>query len=297
MWHTGLNFLYKSDLSTSTQEGNSAAEMLTSDPEVRSDVKAYATRVEKCKTIRSECFSRFLQWSILQGAIARLITAAQSRSKAQAAQEKCSPMQAYEQAKVMILRCVQYEAFAKDIECLKHSWKLPRTSPLTKLCPIIDKDGLLRVGGRLSEADVGNEECHPLILPNLCHVSTLIVRHYHAKVQHQGRVFTHGSVRSHGYWIIGGKRMVNSVINKCLKCKILRGQRQTQKMANLPADRVNPAPPFSYVGLDVFSPWQICARCTEVASLMWNAGLCCSRVWQHKQSTSKSSKLWTPQAL
>ena len=131
------------------------------------------------------------------------------------------------------------------------------------MCPIIDKDGLLRVGGRLSAADVSNEERHPLSFPNLCHVWTLIVRHYHAKVQHQGRVLTHGSVRSNGYWIIGGKRMVISVIDKCLKCKKLRGQQQTQKMADLPADQVSAAPPFSYVGLDVFGPWQICVRCTR----------------------------------
>ena len=31
-------------------------------------------------------------------------------------------------------------------------------------------------------------------------------------------------------------------------------------MADLPTDRVSPAPPFSYVGLDVFRLWQICAR-------------------------------------
>ena len=35
----------------------------------------------------------------------------------------------------------------------------------------------------------------------------------------------------------------------------------------------------------------------EVASLTLNAGLCCSRVWQHEQSSSKSLKPWTPQAL
>ena len=63
----------------------------------------------------------------------------------------------------------------KDIECLKHSEKVPRTSPLAKFCPIIDKDGLLRVSGRLCEADVSNEERHPLILPNSCHISILIV--------------------------------------------------------------------------------------------------------------------------
>ena len=237
--------------------------MLTNDREVCSDVTVYATRVEKCANIGSEHFSRFSQWSIQQGAITRLIIAAQSCSKARTAQEKGPLTQAYEQTKLVILRCVQYEAFTKNIKCLKHSGKLPRTSPLAKLCPIIDKDGPLRVGGRLREADVSNEERHPLILRNLCHVSTLIVRHYPAKVQHQGRVFTHSSVRSNGYWIIGGKRMVNSVIDKCLKCKKLRGQRQTQKMTDLPADRVCPAPPFSYVGLDVFSPWQICARCTR----------------------------------
>ena len=34
-------------------------------------------------------------------------------------------------------------------------------------------------------------------------------------------------------------------------------------MADLPVDRISPAPPFSYVGLDVFGPWQICARRTR----------------------------------
>ena len=34
-------------------------------------------------------------------------------------------------------------------------------------------------------------------------------------------------------------------------------------MADLPADRVSPAPPFSYVGLNEFGPWQICARHTR----------------------------------
>lgn len=52
--------------------------------------------------------------------------------------------------------------------------------------------------------------------------------------------------------------MVNSVIDKCLKCKKLRGQRQTQKMADLPADRVNLA-----------SPYQLCwtRRIRSVANL------------------------------
>ena len=34
-------------------------------------------------------------------------------------------------------------------------------------------------------------------------------------------------------------------------------------MADLPVDRISPAPPFSYVGLDVFGPWEICVRRTR----------------------------------
>ena len=94
-------------------------------------------------------------------------------------------------------------------------------------------------------------------------MSTLIVHHFHARVQHQGRHFTLGLIRSSGFWIIGGKRLVNKVIDKCIKCKKLRGRQQEQKMADLPTDRLTPAPPFSYVGLDVFGPWTVSAHRTR----------------------------------
>ena len=66
--------------------------------------------------------------------------------------------------------------------------------------------------------------------------------------------------------------MINSILETCIKCKKLRGKGQIQKMADLPADRISPAPPFSYVGLDVFGPWQICARRTR-------GGLAHSKRW------------------
>ena len=34
-------------------------------------------------------------------------------------------------------------------------------------------------------------------------------------------------------------------------------------MANLPVDRLTPAPPFSFVSLDVFGPWLVSARRTR----------------------------------
>ena len=158
---------------------------------------------------------------------------------------------------------MQLEAYGEDLKLLQNSERLPATSPLKKLSPIIDAEGLLRVGGRLEHADLKFEERHPLILPSSHHATTLIVRYYHARVQHQGRHFTLGAIRSHGLWILGGKRLINSVINSCIKCKKLRGRQQIQKMADLPVDRLTPAPPFSFVGLDVFGPWLVSARRTR----------------------------------
>lgn len=66
-------------------------------------------------------------------------------------------------------------------------------------------------------------------------------------------------MRSSGLWIVGGKRSISNVIHKCVLCRKLRGQMEQQKMADLPPERLQIDPPFSYVGLDVFGPWEVSA--------------------------------------
>ncbi|XP_057694376.1 uncharacterized protein LOC130917223 [Corythoichthys intestinalis] len=141
-----------------------------------------------------------------------------------------------------------------------------RKETLMKLNPVLDKDGLLRIGGRLSSAELNEDEKHPLIIPSSSHVATLLVRHFHEQSAHQGRHITEGAVRSAGFWIVGGKRLVSSLIHNCVTCRKLRGKMQFQKMADLPADRVTPEPPFTTVGLDVFGPWTIVTRRTRGGS-------------------------------
>ncbi|XP_026178998.1 uncharacterized protein LOC113139742 [Mastacembelus armatus] len=91
----------------------------------------------------------------------------------------------------------------------------------------------------------------------------ILVRWFHEQVAHQGRHITEGAVRSAGYWIVGGKRLVSSVIHKCVTCRRLRGKMEFQKMSDLPADRVTPEPPFTSVGIDVFGPWTVVTRRTR----------------------------------
>lgn len=123
------------------------------------------------------------------------------------------------------------------------------------MSPFLDQDGLLRVGSRTSSADMCFDDKHPVIISKT-HTATLLVRHYHDQVAHQGRHFTEGVLRSAGLWLIGGKKLVSTVIHKCVTCKRLRGK---QKMSELPADRLSSSPPFTHVGVDVFGPWIVTA--------------------------------------
>ncbi|XP_065131850.2 uncharacterized protein [Paramisgurnus dabryanus] len=89
------------------------------------------------------------------------------------------------------------------------------------------------------------------------------MRFYHEQSQHQGRHITEGAIRMAGFWILGAKRSISSLIFGCVVCRRLRGKSEVQKMADLPVDRVSTEPPFTYVGTDVFGPWTISARRTR----------------------------------
>lgn len=104
---------------------------------------------------------------------------------------------------------------------------------------------------------------NPIILPKQSHVAKLLVGYYHSKVHHQGRQFTEGAIRLAGLWIVGGKRLINSILQDCVTCRRLRGKLEVQKMADLPPERLSTSPPFTYVGLDVFGPWTVVTRRTR----------------------------------
>ena len=226
------------------------------DAEIRPEVKVCATQVS-IKPLSPHRFERFSSWKHLIRGMTKLITAARNKSKHQ---NITNPQT---QAKLTVIASVQQHAFKEEIIKLQKGKQISKPSPLWTLNPFIDSDGLLRVGGRTSLADLSYEEKHPLILPKKHHVSTLLVRHYHQNVAHQGRHLTEGALRSAGVWIIGARKLVSSVIYQCVTCRKLRGKPAEQKMANLPEDRLTPEPPFTRVGLDVFGPWTVVTRRTR----------------------------------
>ena len=174
-------------------------------------------------------------------------------------------------AELAIVKAVQEQTFPQEIQLLrkcddgdnerdrnrKRKITLKNTSSLFRLDPFVDDEGILRVGGRLTRASVSFDLKHPVILPRKGHVTALIIRHYHLQNKHQGRGMTLNELRSNGYWITGGSSAVARYIADCVTCRKLRASAQEQKMSDLPKDRLEPSPPFTFCGVDYFGPWLI----------------------------------------
>ncbi|XP_043196899.1 uncharacterized protein LOC122381161 [Amphibalanus amphitrite] len=67
-----------------------------------------------------------------------------------------------------------------------------------------------------------------------------------------------------GYWIVKGRSAVGRHIKNCIKCRRLRGTPCSQKMADLPSERVDEAEPFTHSGVDCFGPFFVRERRSEV---------------------------------
>ena len=123
-------------------------------------------------------------------------------------------------------------------------------SRIVKLDPHFDQSKkLLVVGGRLQFARIPEEAKHQIIIPHNDPVIEKLIMHLCVKACHVGLQTTLAILRQQ-FWLTQGRREVNGVLRKCLTCKRWLTHPVQQKMAPLPAERVQVAPPFMNIGLD-----------------------------------------------
>ena len=170
------------------------------------------------------------------------------------------------EAEVMILKNVQEQVFAPEVVALKKSneRRVKQRSDLYRLDPFLSEDGMLRVGGRLKRSGQPFDVVHPVILPKNQHVTRLVVVDCHERTRHSGREATLSEVRHRGYWVVQGRAAVSRCILKCVKCIRQRGTPMTQKMSDLPRERIEAVEPFTFTGVDYFGPFYIREKRSEV---------------------------------
>ena len=279
-WITGPAFLWENENQwpNSDQENN---ELQQDDPEVKKSVAMATTQIEQAVPVKFDLAERvkyFSNWYRAKRAVAlclRYLQCLRDRvHKKQRGKEETRTLKVsdLESAECAIIRAAQTSAFKEEMATLKKMKQedfYPETrvfaqqrkaniktcSSLYKLDPFLDADGILRVGGRLRRASLSDDVKFPIILPRDSHVTMLIVKHFHESTSHQGKGMTLNAIRSNGFWVVSGSSTVVSAISSYVKCQKLRGAVQEQRMSDLPEDRLESTPPFTYCAVDYFGPF------------------------------------------
>uniref|UniRef100_T1IZL0 Uncharacterized protein n=1 Tax=Strigamia maritima TaxID=126957 RepID=T1IZL0_STRMM len=103
-----------------------------------------------------------------------------------------------------------------SINAVREDGRVSRSSKIIKFRPFLDPNGFLRLGGDFALLSL--EEKHPIFLHPSSKLTEHIILDSHLKTKH-GEV---GEVLYHlrrPYWILKRKRIIRSVLNKCLVCR------------------------------------------------------------------------------
>ncbi|XP_072392388.1 uncharacterized protein [Diabrotica undecimpunctata] len=160
-----------------------------------------------------------------------------------------------------IIRLVQNETFYDNLTHLKRHGNVDSKSKLLTLNPFIDKDNILRVGGRLHNSDFCYDKKHPIVLDSKHHFTTILVRNEHLTLNHCGPQLLLASIREK-FWPINGRQVVRKIVRDCIIWCRVTPKLETYLMGNLPSSRLVPFRPFYNCGLDYAGPFLLKDRHT-----------------------------------
>jgi len=142
-----------------------------------------------------------------------------------------------------------------ELEALRASKEIPKTSIHHKKLLILDKDGLVKEDRRLSNANVPYETQFPLLANDGKFIRSYI-RNTHSKLlAHASAENTANHIKQY-ISLVNLDRIVKSEISHCMKCNHLRGKPFETNPGDLPPDRVDTTnqEAFTHIGVDLFGP-------------------------------------------
>ncbi|XP_014676486.1 PREDICTED: uncharacterized protein LOC106816399 [Priapulus caudatus] len=257
-WTQGPTFLWSKEELWSAQPDLGDIPTAAEIKKVREIYSTTATEAKATKTTVDKRFKRFSSWHELKRAVAIILRVKDIlRKKSDVKRTEPVTVKEIQRAEQAIIVYMQ------------RSWHADPTKlqQLEKLSPVMSADGMLRVGGRLSNAPLPDHDSakHPAILPPDHHVTKLIIEHFHKITGYAGAERVFAEIRQN-YWSIKDRVSVKRAVRNCIPCKKRKQLPSVQYMADLPRDRVTPSqPPFTEVVVDYFGPLKVKrARKTEV---------------------------------
>ena len=229
-WFTGPDFL----LADEDSWPNSAVQELGADDiEIRS--RSVLVALGMAVEVERIDMSRFRSWLRLKRVVAwmvRFLTNCR-RADNEDREAKVLSVDEINDAEHIIVKDVQATVFGQEIKVVSEGQVLPNSNVLSSLCPFVDDQGILRVGGRLSNLNIPMEMKHPPILARTHPATKLLIDWTHRRNGHVGTDHVLSIIRE-TYWVVGGRIAINQVVQRCFLCMIRRARKQFPYMADLP---------------------------------------------------------------
>ncbi|XP_050076750.1 uncharacterized protein LOC126563931 [Anopheles maculipalpis] len=159
-------------------------------------------------------------------------------------------------AELRLCQLAQQDSFVEELHDLKRGKQVNTKSKLKWLYPYLDSQGVLRVGGRLGNANIPESTKHPIVLAASHRLSTLLAENIHRQKMHAGPQFMLATIQQK-CWLIGGRNLVKNVYHRCHTCFRNKPTLVKQAVADLPESRVTPTRPFAVSGVDYCGPFLI----------------------------------------
>ena len=148
----------------------------------------------------------------------------------------------------------QLTSFGEEIYTIKKGKTIPKSSKLLSLYSFVDSEGLLRVGGRISEAKLHYSKQHPILLPGDDCFVRLLITHEHIRLLHAGPTLLSTSL-ARTYHILKGRGVIRNIVRNCITCRRVAARPKPRLLGQLPANRANPGFIFDHVGIDYANPY------------------------------------------
>ncbi|GBO34178.1 hypothetical protein AVEN_160610-1 [Araneus ventricosus] len=245
-------------------QGPDSFNSLNSETELNQSDKNYLSEFKSkdlvCLTVKTSalfddviCISNNFQKLIrIISLIFRFINKCKKNSKECGAPSKTER----QNAEIYILREVQARTFDNEIHSLEQCGNVTPNSRLKSLSPFLDSQGILRVGGRLRNSILPYDSKHPILLPAKHKVTDMIIQYYHKIQFHSGSQALLYNIRQK-FWPLNGRNLCRKIVHSCVTCFKANPKISSQKMGDLPEDRVNPNFVFNSVVIDFAGPFYI----------------------------------------
>ncbi|XP_008484093.2 uncharacterized protein LOC103520770 [Diaphorina citri] len=148
----------------------------------------------------------------------------------------------YQEAEKRLLVLAQRESLNED--------------KVSSLVRFIDSDGITRIKTKVSNLADTKDFCYPIVLLGEHELTRKLIMTTHTQNCHAGLQTLLAMLRQR-YWIVGGRRVVRSVLRTCVTCKRYNAKKLAVHPTPLPEDRVRNAKVFEVSGCDLAGPLYI----------------------------------------